>query len=241
MIKKDYVFEKFLNKKSNQQFVDIYSNKTFAKIYQEMVELDDIPDASFFLKNLNKKGKILEIGSGTGRILHQLVDAGYNAYGIEPSQEMIAQMPKALNDKVLCLGIESIDQALENISNIDVIIIPATTISLFSSEMVNNFLKNLPNNITVYFDYMSEDYFNKNTGLISIYHSQDGGKYFYVNFIHGNKIVYNILNKNTVGVSVKNIYNFNILKTIFNSNGFSLTKEIVEKNGYQMLRGQKYE
>lgn len=48
MIKKDYVFEKFLNKKSNQQFVDIYSNKTFAKIYQEMVELDDIPDASFF-------------------------------------------------------------------------------------------------------------------------------------------------------------------------------------------------
>ncbi|QYU58990.1 class I SAM-dependent methyltransferase (plasmid) [Weissella confusa] len=240
MINKTDIFPGFLNAHQDKQFVELYSNEKFARIYHEMILQDKLPDIDYFLSELKDDGQILEIGSGTGRVMSRLLDAGFDIYGIEPSRQMIDKMSSnQLRDRVFEVGVDDITFAIKKLNNLKTIIIPATTISLFSSDTLNRFLEALPDNVEIHFDYMTADFFVDMDRKVSVYHSADGEKLFYVNFIVGNKVVYNITDGNVIAFSDKYLYTYKMLSDLFSKNHINLQVTMEQKNRYQMLRGTK--
>jgi len=58
------------------------------------LEHDDFQDDIDFLLQLVQEGPVLEVGVGTGRVAAALLEAGFEVWGIDPSQNML-QLAKA--------------------------------------------------------------------------------------------------------------------------------------------------
>ena len=73
--------------------------RIFARFYDQIYHQQrDGVDNDFFLKEIrNTKGKILEIGVGTGRLFTCALNQGADIYGIDISQSMIDVLKKKLN------------------------------------------------------------------------------------------------------------------------------------------------
>ena len=74
----------------------------WAKVY-DLIYGNNKDDANYYKNEAKKvKGKVLEIGCGTGRIYLELLKDGVDAYGIDSSSEML----KSLNKKAKKLGLK---------------------------------------------------------------------------------------------------------------------------------------
>lgn len=73
--------------------------KSFARFYDAIYhQLRDGVDNQFFLDQIVKtKGKVLEVGVGTGRLFMEALQHGADIYGIDVSQFMIDVLVKKLN------------------------------------------------------------------------------------------------------------------------------------------------
>jgi SAM-dependent methyltransferase len=56
-------------------------------------------DIPFYLKNLDKSQRVLDIGVGTGRIAIQLAREGFQVLGIDPDMHMLSQAVAALSQE----------------------------------------------------------------------------------------------------------------------------------------------
>ena len=80
--------EQFVLKQNQDVYDDFYAevydglNDTQNRSQKELVEIIKMTEPT-------KNSVFLDVGSGTGYIVHALHDAGYQAYGIEKSQDMI--------------------------------------------------------------------------------------------------------------------------------------------------------
>jgi SAM-dependent methyltransferase len=66
-----------------------------AKIYDDSCPAEFLGDTSFYLREAKKaRGKVLEVGCGTGRVYLPLLAAGIDAYGIDISRKMLGVLEK---------------------------------------------------------------------------------------------------------------------------------------------------
>ena len=73
--------------------------KNFARFYDLIYhQMRDGVDNDFFQKEIRQiKGKILEVGVGTGRLFINALNQGADIYGIDISQSMIDVLHKKLH------------------------------------------------------------------------------------------------------------------------------------------------
>lgn len=239
---KGLIYTKFLKRAENLEVVDnLYSDTTFSHYYKEISEDDEVlnTDVQFYSKYLDIKDTILEIGSGTGRIFNKLYTEKYDIYGMEPSEEMSRYIVLKGQERIFHLTLQEVEKL--PISHVEVIIIPATSVCLFSHSDLEIFLKNLicrqPFIKKIIFDFMKESFFE-----ISCNHIQtttiNSEKYFFVNFMDekNERIIFNLMNSKKIGISIKYLYNLEKIKKIFNK--FDITINVLENvNDYVMVEG----
>ena len=81
----DYlIYPPFYSKSKSLTIVkDFYQDKDFAAYYNTVTSLNEFNlsqnnDYNYYTSNISKDSKILEIGSGNGRIFNQLFEENYN-------------------------------------------------------------------------------------------------------------------------------------------------------------------
>lgn len=225
MSNNEEVFDDFKTKKY-EVVKNIYKDKEFADYYKKLSGLDKNSDISIYEKYLNPTDVTLEIGSGSGRVLTPLFNNNYNIYGIEPSKEMIKYIPSNAQHRIYNIQLQRIkDIELKDINNV---IIPGTSVSLFSYDEIDDFFKYLrtyqPKIKTIMLDFLTANYFINSNRKINTTNISDV-KYYTVNFFSKdhNKIFFNITkyekesnNKvRKIGISKKYLYSEKDIKSIF--------------------------
>lgn len=100
--------------------------KNFSRFYDIIYhQIRDEVDSKFFLKKINQtKGKILEIGTGTGRFFSEALAQGVDIYGIDLSPNMLEvlknKIPNEEHHRVSCQSV--VDFNLD--ASFDLIIAP---------------------------------------------------------------------------------------------------------------------
>lgn len=205
------IYKKFLSHSKKVKIVEnLYLDEEFAEYYKSISDEDIIlnNDLPLYEKILKKSNNILEIGSGTGRVFNYLFLKGYNIHGLEPSKEMSDYILEEAKDRIYNLTFQEIDKL--PLDDIETIIIPATSISLFSQGDFEIFLYKIMNNQTklknIFFDFMEENFFLEFSEKISKKKIKQE-KYYSVNFFdtYNRRIIYNVMNSKKLGVSIKYI------------------------------------
>ncbi|MGH2110862.1 methyltransferase domain-containing protein [Aerococcus urinaeequi] len=215
---KKMISNKFIKKSKDLDIVlDIYKDSDFKKYY-DLISQTPSKDISIYRKILDKDDIILEIGTGNGRIFSPLLELNYDIYGIEPSKLMIEKIKTGKN-RIFQLTLQNIEKL--SLPRVDVVIIPATTICLFSFFEFKDFIFKVkdkyPGISYVYFDFVLPDTFYRKNNIIEKVVIDDE-TYIYTNFIEDSKVYFNIINKNKLGISEKNLYTFELLKEYFGKN-----------------------
>ncbi|MGC6627623.1 hypothetical protein ACP0FP_25480, partial [Escherichia coli] len=68
---------------------NIYQEVEFAQYYEAVACESISGDIEYYLDMLSKNDRVLEIGTGNGRVLKPLLAHGIDIYGIEPEQAML--------------------------------------------------------------------------------------------------------------------------------------------------------
>lgn len=207
----------FRKKKISHITTDIYSDEDFSFFYNEIANNTEIhSDISFFIQEL-KGSSVLEIGSGNGRIACPLIDAEINYIGIEPEYQMIKFLDKKYRNKIYHIDLNSflkLSNVKDILDDIDTIIIPATSISLFSPDEITDFLFRIRQFSKkfkrVIFDYNSPNFFDNELHFNNTKH----GKFYYANYIDSTFVYYNVYYNEKLGVSKKYLYNEYIVQNI---------------------------
>lgn len=238
----EFIHKKFQKRAAQLEIIDnLYDDATFSEYYRRVINQDSLleNDIDLYKCYFDKETPILEIGSGTGRIFNTLFQEGYDVYGIEPSAEMSKFIDKNGQDRVYPLTLQDIEYLPTN--NIQVIIIPATSVSLFSHAELENFLNTIKQQQVsikrIVFDFLKEDFFINSTDIIQS-HILDLGKFYDVNFFDesGEKIIYNLINAEKLGISVKYAYSYTAIQKIFEKLGIELNI-ITDSDRYIMIEG----
>lgn len=212
---KEYIFGKFKEKVESDKSIvitdNIYDTPSFADFYNSVASETMNNDMEYYLDLFTKEDKILEIGTGNGRILKPLLEKNIDIYGIEPETEMLIFLTKEERRRVFNIGIENIKTVTDKYSYI---IIPATSVSLFNEKIFSKFLldaqKLLLENGKIIFDFISPEAIEELSGKVRLY--QIKNQYFLAgNFKKDNLFIYNIYTKTAekekiVGYSIKHIY-----------------------------------
>lgn len=198
------MIEKRMNK--DTEIINLYSNSKLVAFYNSITTEPQIfNDIEFYEKHINKDRKIVELASGSGRVLRKLIEDGYQVIGIELEKMMISSMEDKYKDFVINNNIFNVNELSEIYKEADVFILSATTISLFSVEEIIKFLvelKKINKNFKIIFDLLNLDkLINKKPKKVV----NELGTFYYINFILEEKIVYNLFDEgaNIVGVSKK--------------------------------------
>lgn len=247
MSNNEELFEDFKTQK--YKIIDnIYEDKEFADYYEKLSELDKNSDIFIYEKYLNPIDVTLEIGSGNGRVFTPLFNNNYNIYGIEPSKEMIKYIPNNAQNRIYNLQLQHIKEIdLKNINNV---IIPGTSISLFSYDEIDDlfkYLRGYQSKIkTILFDFLPTSYFiNSDRKIMTM--TINGIKYYTVNFFSEDRkrVFFNIIkyekqfnNKvRKIGISKKNLYSEENIKAIFQK--YNVHYNLISKNkDYIFVRGE---
>ena len=118
---------------------NIYQEVEFAQYYEAVACESISSDIEYYLDMLSKNDRVLEIGTGNGRVLKPLLAHGIDIYGIEPEQAMLEFLNEEEKSRVYIGGIEKLTQ-FNHTSKYSYIIIPATSVSLFDEQIFSNFL-----------------------------------------------------------------------------------------------------
>ncbi|EHJ51877.1 methyltransferase domain-containing protein [Streptococcus macacae] len=242
MDKDALIYEKFKKRAQHLTVIDnLYEDETFSDYYKQVVNHDDLleNDISLYKNYFNKQTPVLEIGSGTGRIFNPLFEEGYDIYGLEPSSEMSRYIARRGQNRIYQLTLQDIELLPKN--DIEVVIIPATSVSLFSPSDLKSFLKSLlqkqPSIKSIVFDFLKEDFFESSMGVIQT-NVIDGKKYYHTNFFDKDKkrIIYNLVNSEKLGISIKYYYSYQIVRAIFEELGMAI-HIVTDSENYTMVEG----
>jgi len=235
----NYVSKKLLKKATHPvNIINVYSDNILADFYHKTTpENGFYNDLEFFKNNLAKKENIVELASGTGRILKPLIDDGFNVMGVESEIEMIEILPMKYRKYIINSNILDFQKVESLYEQAECFIIPATSISLFSIKEIERlflFLSQLKKSFKVYFDVIDMTDFLINTPKKEM---NIHGTFYYLNFQYENFIIYNIYHKdtNTLGYSKKYAHSKKSLKTVLNKFGFDY-KFLNSQKNYYMVR-----
>lgn len=89
--------------KNTQQFFDEISTEWFARAYDPHNEFGKFPTSKvredltiLELQNKLSSGRVVDLGCGTGHLVHSLLSTGYTAFGVDTANGMIAECRKKL-------------------------------------------------------------------------------------------------------------------------------------------------
>ncbi|MDA2463924.1 class I SAM-dependent methyltransferase [Bacillus sp. AF53] len=235
-------FKKKLDIPDVQILDEVYLDEDFVTFYNQELNKDDL---EMFKNILAKDDVILEIGSGSGRIFNPLSKQGFNIYGIEPSQEMTSYILSEYRHKIFNIRVQDTEELREMGISFSKIIIPATTISLFSHEDFESFVMTIKELLdeggSIIFDFINPDSLDKLDGKVNI-STQKGKKIFFANYLSYPHFILNVYlqgeNQKKLGYSVKNVYSLEILNEMCERNNYSLNV-LVENNVYLLVEMRK--
>lgn len=230
------ISSKFLKISTRMKVIaDFYQDIDFKNYYDFISTQDEYErDLAFYKEYLDKDNTILEIGTGNGRIFNPLHENGFNIYGLEPSTAMTASIKKGKN-KILKLYMQDIREC--PITVLHTVIIPATSICLFSKAEFANFLIEAkikyPMLKNVIFDFVEPEFFIETDDIVYKVNNK-GDQYLYTNFIQKDQVIFNVIYKNKIGISQKYLYSSNLISEI--SKKVSITHFIIhyEVGSYKM-------
>lgn len=230
---------------NNTQIVQLYSDELFSKYYDNISGKGKSlqRDIIFYKNNINPNKLTLEIASGNGRVISSLLDENFNVKGIEKEATMIEQMEYKYRSHIYQNDVFEFDKLNKIYSQADYIIIPATSISLFSAQDIELFIQNLINlnkSFVLMFDFIDiESLINEKPKK----EKNELGTFYIQNFkVKQNDIeviVYNIFHKesNKLGYSVKFSHNKELFMNIMKNCGLSCEIKI-NNNNYYMIKGE---
>ncbi|MBO0473846.1 class I SAM-dependent methyltransferase [Enterococcus ureasiticus] len=220
---------------------NIYQEPVFASYYEAIAQENMNGDLDYYLTSFDENDRILEIGTGNGRILKPLLKQGIEIYGIEPEEEMLTFLNEEEKSCVFVGGIEDI-QYFEHSEKYTHIIIPATSVSLFDEQFFSTFLKNAKQLLTskgkILFDFLSPECIAELHEKVSVEKINDQ-LFMSGNFVKEKQFIYNIYTKTTVGerklgYSIKNIYSVEQVNQLCETFGY--TAHVLRCNkGYVMM------
>ncbi len=131
-----------------------------AQFYQITKPIDaDYPDVPYYLELLHDvKGRILEIGAGTGRLVVPLLEEGLNVEALEPSPHMLEWLNKNLKDRKLKCPIHRVAaEDFQSANSFAAILISFGSFQLFAprqqaQECLQRCYKNLSKNGRLFID-----------------------------------------------------------------------------------------
>lgn len=213
--------DKLINKiDENTSIVPLYNHKIFTKFYDHLTTSDSFyDDITFYKQNIKQNENIIELASGTGRVLIPLLKDSYKIIGIEKEREMINKVPLQYRNHVIQGNILDVDTLKKYYQNSDVFIMPATTISLFNLEEIATLLKRVTSinkKFRFIFDVIDIEELIANAPQK---HINEEGTYYYANHVVKDKISYNVYHKesNTLGYSLKNNHKTFVLKEMLSN------------------------
>ena len=236
-------FKKKLHIPDIQILDEVYLDEDFVTFYNQQLTNDN--DFEMFKNVLSKDDIILEIGSGSGRIFNPLSKQGFNIYGIEPSQEMTSYILSEYRHKIFNIRVQDTEELHKIGIFFSKIIIPATTISLFSYEDFEKFAKAikelLDENGSIIFDFINQDYLHKLDGKVNV-STQNGKKIFFSNYLRCPHFILNVYlqseKQKKLGYSIKNLYTLDILNEMCERNNYSLNV-LLKNNVYLLVEMRK--
>ncbi|MFP7226313.1 class I SAM-dependent methyltransferase [Priestia filamentosa] len=240
-------FKRKLNISNIQLIEEFYSDYDFVEFYNKALKEDSHKDLEIFRKLLSLDDTILEIGSGSGRVFNDLCNENYDIYGIEPSKEMNKYIVREYRHKIFNIRMQDIEILRDKQLFFSKIIIPATTISLFSHNDFEYFIEKVslmvkPNG-SIIFDFINPSYLRTANGKIHMLEYRES-KYYFSNYIQYPYFILNVYlqrdNLKKLSYSVKHLYSLEFLQKICSKYGYNLNI-ISENDIYIMVEMRKYE
>ncbi|AHA10883.1 class I SAM-dependent methyltransferase [Bacillus toyonensis] len=238
-------FKKKLNMDGVTLVEDFYSDTDFVQFYNQALKDESYKDLKVLKNILFTNDTILEIGSGSGRVFNTLSAEGYNIYGLEPSVEMNKYILNEYKSKIFNIKIQELDKLVDKELLFSKIIIPATTISLFSHEDFEDFLKKSESILdlkgSIIFDFINPQYLDSINGKINLMNYKES-KYYFSNYIEYPFFILNVFlqqgSLKKLGYSIKHLYSIDYLNNLCNKYNYSL--DVIFKNDtYLMVEMKK--
>lgn len=222
---------------SKTSIVELYNCPIFTEFYDQLTMSNNFyDDLGFYKKVSSKEERIIELASGTGRILIPMLKEKYNIIGVEKEKEMIEKMPYQYREYVICEDILDSNKLKEYYEKADVFILPATSISLFSLKDIRCFINNIisiNNKFKFIFDVANiEDLITTQPQK----YITDKGTFYDSNHVINDCISYNVFHKesNTLGYSLKFNHKTQVIKEMLSKLNMQIS-EIKYPNSYCMF------
>ncbi|MGX1373462.1 SAM-dependent methyltransferase [Priestia megaterium] len=240
-------YKKKVNTNNISLVDDFYSDQDFVDFYNQALKNDSYKDLDIFKANLSFNDTILEIGSGSGRIFNTLSKTGYNLYGIEPSLEMNKYILDEYKHKIFNTKVQHLDELINKKLLFSKILIPATTVSLFSHQDFEVFIEKsaslLSPNGSLIFDFIDPQYLASIDKKINILNYKDS-KYYFSNYIKYPFFILNVFMQNEsvskLSYSTKHLYSLEYLEELCRLNNYILNV-IYKDNMYVMVEMKRNE
>lgn len=243
-----YIFDQFKEKVDLDESIiitdNIYKNTLFANFYNSIANESMNNDLEYYLSILTTKDKVLEIGTGNGRVLRPLLNNKIDIYGIEPEVEMLTFLTNLERKRVFNIGIEDISTLNTKYSHI---IIPATSVSLFDENVFSNFLEDakliLEDDGKIIFDFINPEAIEKLSGKVNLLKVKN--QFFLAgNFKKNNQFIYNIYtktlsNQKIIGYSIKYIYSSELVERLSGKHGYK-SNLLKSSSNYLMMEVCNY-
>ncbi|MCU5725451.1 hypothetical protein OCF66_10625, partial [Bacillus toyonensis] len=147
--------------------------------------------------------------------------------------------------KIFNIKIQELDKLVDKELLFSKIIIPATTISLFSHEDFEDFLKKSESILdlkgSIIFDFINPQYLDSINGKINLMNYKES-KYYFSNYIEYPFFILNVFlqqeSLKKLGYSIKHLYSIDYLNNLCNKYNYSL--DVIFKNDtYLMVEMKK--
>ncbi len=240
----DYVNDKIKRKiNTNTIIKNLYSDKEMVEFYNYSTTKNSFSnDISYYKSRIKKDEFVIELASGSGRIIKDFILSGYKIYGIELESEMINSLERKYQKFIYQENIFNVYQLSNLYQKADVLILAATSVSLFTEKEFFEFLekvKFINKKFKIIFDWIDPISLTmKNPKRVLM----KNGIYYYTNFQLGENIVYNLYHEasNTLGISVKVHHTLSSLVNNLQKIGFQVNTQKIDEN-YYMIEGVIYE
>ncbi|MCM3670965.1 class I SAM-dependent methyltransferase [Mesobacillus maritimus] len=241
----NYFFGPFKAKaeRENVTFVeDFYLDEDFVNLYNMALQNDRYDDLQLIQSNVSFEDSILEIGSGAGRIFNVLAEEGYMNYGMEPSDEMNKHILPDYQHRIFNLKIQEIKNLQDKGLRFTKILIPATTVSLFTHQEFEQFLFDakgiLEDGGKIIFDFIHPLQLHAVNGKVSVIQDGRDHKFYLANYLHGHTFTLNVFLQSEeeckLSYSVKNVYTLEFVKEVCEKRDYDL-RTIFEDEAFMML------